>query len=93
MLQKYLCQINKTIPFEIWPSQDTSAPYDIQNHPPTPYQEQLLKALEKYRTNIPDPKDWSQEYPMYCSQATQDTPAWKDIYEMTPPDDLEKRIE
>ncbi|MBA0586445.1 hypothetical protein Gorai_017187 [Gossypium raimondii] len=33
---------------------------------------------------------------MYCSQAAQDTPAWKDIYEDTsdkPPDDLEERIE
>ncbi|MBA0800057.1 hypothetical protein Gohar_010521 [Gossypium harknessii] len=40
---------------------------------------------------------------MYCSQAVQDTPAWrdihedtsrwKDVHEMTPPDGLEQRIE
>ncbi|MBA0673321.1 hypothetical protein Goklo_024066 [Gossypium klotzschianum] len=40
---------------------------------------------------------------MYCNQATQDTPAWKDVYDdtsiwkdickATPPDDLEQRIE
>ncbi|MBA0844889.1 hypothetical protein Goarm_005783, partial [Gossypium armourianum] len=40
---------------------------------------------------------------MYCSQATQDISAWKDVYEdtsiwkdiceATPPDDLEQRIE
>ncbi|MBA0862518.1 hypothetical protein Goshw_009605 [Gossypium schwendimanii] len=69
-LQKYLCQINKIIPSEIWPLGKTLAPWD---------------------------------YPMYCNQATQDTPAWKDVvedilkwkdvYEMTPPDDLEQRIE
>ncbi|MBA0673040.1 hypothetical protein Goklo_024880, partial [Gossypium klotzschianum] len=60
--------------------------------------EELKQALLEYQTNIPDPKEWSQEYPMYCSQATQDTPAWKDVYEDTsiwkvickgtPPDDL-----
>ncbi|MBA0816104.1 hypothetical protein Gohar_000801, partial [Gossypium harknessii] len=64
-----------------------------------------LKTLQKYlcQTNIPDPKEWSQEYPMYCSQAIRDTPTWmnkhedtsfwKDIHEVTPPDDLEQRIE
>ncbi|MBA0575608.1 hypothetical protein Golob_027936 [Gossypium lobatum] len=40
---------------------------------------------------------------MYCSQAAQNTPTWKDIHEdtsiwkdiheVTPPDDLEKKIE
>ncbi|MBA0818934.1 hypothetical protein Gohar_003795, partial [Gossypium harknessii] len=40
---------------------------------------------------------------MYCSQVIRDTPAWmnkhedtslwKDIHEVTPPDDLEQRIE
>ncbi|MBA0866322.1 hypothetical protein Goshw_019991 [Gossypium schwendimanii] len=80
-LQKYLCQINKIIPSEIWSSGTSQAPWNVQKNPPTPYQKQLKKALEEYWTNIPDPKEWSQEYPMYCSQAVQDRPAWKDIHE------------
>ncbi|MBA0786987.1 hypothetical protein Gotri_026544, partial [Gossypium trilobum] len=43
----------------------------------------LRQALVEYQTNIPDPKEWSQEYPMYCSQAVQDTSAWRDIQEDT----------
>ncbi|MBA0659329.1 hypothetical protein Goklo_011476 [Gossypium klotzschianum] len=80
-LQKYLCQINKIISSEIWPSGTSQAPWDVQKNPPTPYQKQLKEALNEYRTNIPDPKEWSQKYPMYCSQAVQDTPAWKDLHE------------
>ncbi|MBA0553605.1 hypothetical protein Golob_012775 [Gossypium lobatum] len=112
-LQKYLCQLNRTIPKEIWPLEDILAPWD-KDVPLTPYQEQLKEALVEYQTNIPYPKEWSQEYPMYYSQATQDTSAWKDIQEdisswkdvykmtktpiipihdMTPPNDLERRIE
>ncbi|MBA0872879.1 hypothetical protein Goshw_022589 [Gossypium schwendimanii] len=30
---------------------------DIKIEPPTPYQEQLKKALEEYQSNIPDPKE------------------------------------
>ncbi|MBA0754340.1 hypothetical protein Gogos_020048 [Gossypium gossypioides] len=30
---------------------------------------------------------------MFCSQIMKDTPAWKDVYEDKPLDDLEKRIE
>ncbi|MBA0852085.1 hypothetical protein Goshw_001017 [Gossypium schwendimanii] len=29
---------------------------DIKIEPPTPYQEQLKKALKEYQSNIPDPK-------------------------------------
>ncbi|MBA0749770.1 hypothetical protein Gogos_003663, partial [Gossypium gossypioides] len=68
------------------------ATWDIERNPPTPYQEQLKEALREYHSNIPDPKEWSQEYPIFCSQIM-DTPAWKDVYEDKPPDDLEKRIE
>ncbi|MBA0779431.1 hypothetical protein Gotri_003682 [Gossypium trilobum] len=82
-LQKYLCQINIIIHSEIWPSGNSQAPWDVQRNPPTPYQEQLKDALREYHSNIPGPKEWSQEYPMYCSQAVQDTPAWKDIHEDT----------
>ncbi|MBA0877020.1 hypothetical protein Goshw_000597, partial [Gossypium schwendimanii] len=58
-LQKYLCQINRIIPSEIWPSEDRLAPWD-KDYPLTPYQEQLKQALVEYQTNIPDPKEWSQ---------------------------------
>ncbi|MBA0575353.1 hypothetical protein Golob_024247 [Gossypium lobatum] len=77
-LQKYLCQLNRTIPEEIWPSEDILARWD-KDVPLTTYQKQLKEALVEYQTNIPDPKKWSQEYPMYCSQATQDTSGWRDI--------------
>nr|KJB76490.1 hypothetical protein B456_012G091900 [Gossypium raimondii] len=56
-LQKYLCQVNRTIPIEIWPLGDVLAPWDIKIEPPTPYQKQLKKALEEYQSNIPDPKE------------------------------------
>nr|KJB79914.1 hypothetical protein B456_013G072000 [Gossypium raimondii] len=79
--QKYLCQLNRFIPSEIWPSGNSQAPWDVQKDPPTPYQQQLEDALMEYQSNIPDPKEWSQEYPMFCSQAVQDTPAWKDMQE------------
>ncbi|MBA0702718.1 hypothetical protein Goari_022731 [Gossypium aridum] len=83
-LQKYLCQVNRFIPSEIWPSGNSQAPWDVQKNPPTPYQKQLKQALEEYWTHIPDPKEWSQEYPMHCSQVIQDIPqtsVWKDIHE------------
>ncbi|MBA0877046.1 hypothetical protein Goshw_020901, partial [Gossypium schwendimanii] len=44
-LQKYLCQINKIIPSEIWPSRKTLAPWDVNIDPPTPYQEQLKNEI------------------------------------------------
>ncbi|MBA0878968.1 hypothetical protein Goshw_019166 [Gossypium schwendimanii] len=77
----------------------------FDENPPTPYQQQLKQALEEYWTNIPDPKEWSQDYPMHCSQVIQETPVWKDIHEAggsrqnleddedVIPDDLERRIE
>ncbi|MFQ6635906.1 hypothetical protein Gotur_021443, partial [Gossypium turneri] len=100
-LQKYLCQLNKIIPSEIWPLGNLQAPWDVSTNP------SIEKALEEYWSNIPDPKEWSQEYPKHCSQIIQETATWKDIHEnpdssntplatrhdMTPPDDLEKRIE
>ncbi|MBA0640088.1 hypothetical protein Goklo_023061 [Gossypium klotzschianum] len=93
---EYLCQINKIIPSEIWPSGKTLAPWDVNIDPPTPYQEQLKKALKEYQSDIPDPKEWSQDYPMYCSQATQNKLAWKDVHEDIfdkPLDDLEEKLE
>nr|KJB83069.1 hypothetical protein B456_013G228300 [Gossypium raimondii] len=81
-IQKYLCQINKIIPSKIWPSGE--APWDVQRNPPTSYQNQLKEALNEYWSNIPDPKEWSQDYPMHCSQIIQDTHVWKDIHEEGP---------
>ncbi|MBA0611691.1 hypothetical protein Godav_012354, partial [Gossypium davidsonii] len=75
-LQKYLCQLNRTIPIEIWPLGDVLAPWDFDIEPPTPYQMELKKALKKYQENILDLKEWSQDYPWFCSNAWKDTPAW-----------------
>ncbi|MBA0630562.1 hypothetical protein Godav_002646, partial [Gossypium davidsonii] len=36
---------------------------------------QLKKALEEYQSNIPDPKEWSQDYPWFSSNVIQSTPA------------------
>ncbi|MBA0712439.1 hypothetical protein Golax_011543, partial [Gossypium laxum] len=66
------------IPSDIWPPGDALAPWDLRIEPPTPYQEQLKKALEDYQLNIPDPKEWSQDYPWFCSNARENTPAWTD---------------
>ncbi|MBA0683421.1 hypothetical protein Goari_025082 [Gossypium aridum] len=89
-LQKYLCQINRIIPSDIWPPGDALAPWDLRIEPPTPYQEQLNKALEDYQSNIPDPKEWSQDYPWFCSNARENTPAWTDSQEKTSPMDVER---
>ncbi|MBA0709937.1 hypothetical protein Golax_024949 [Gossypium laxum] len=37
---------------------------------------ELKKALKEYQENIPDLKEWSQDYPWFCSNAGKDTPAW-----------------
>ncbi|MBA0857290.1 hypothetical protein Goshw_010127 [Gossypium schwendimanii] len=63
---------------------------DLRIEPPTPYQEQLKKALEDYQSNIPDPKEWSQDYPWFCSNARENTPAWTDSQERTSPMDVER---
>ncbi|MBA0767717.1 hypothetical protein Gotri_016577, partial [Gossypium trilobum] len=75
-LQKYLCQLNRTIPTEIWPLEDVLLPWDFNVKPPTPYQMELKKALKEYHENIPDPKEWSQEYPWFCSSTWTNTTAW-----------------
>ncbi|MBA0858040.1 hypothetical protein Goshw_020683 [Gossypium schwendimanii] len=90
--KKYLCYINKVIPSEIWPLGENLTPWDIEKDPSTPYQQQLKEALREYHSNITDPKEWSQEYPMLCSQIMEDTPAPKVVHEDKPSNDLEKRI-
>ncbi|MBA0755460.1 hypothetical protein Gogos_021774 [Gossypium gossypioides] len=73
-LQKYLCQINRIIPAEIWPSEDILAPWD-EDKPLTPYQEHQANQATFAWKDIHE-----------------DISSWKDIHELTPPDDLEKRI-
>ncbi|KAG8481703.1 hypothetical protein CXB51_026580 [Gossypium anomalum] len=57
-----------TIPMEIWPPPDTEAPWDTWPRVYQPYHEGILKALKDYRESIPDPTEWSQDYPWQCSQ-------------------------
>lgn len=47
-LQKYLYQLNRTIPTEIWPPGDVLAHWDFNTELPTPYQIELKKALKEY---------------------------------------------
>ncbi|MFQ6625523.1 hypothetical protein Gotur_005166, partial [Gossypium turneri] len=68
---------------------DVLAPWDIKIEPPTPYQEQLKKALEEYQSNIPNPKEWSQDYLWFSSNAIQSMPAWTNSQERTTPMDEE----
>ncbi|KAH1122500.1 hypothetical protein J1N35_005660, partial [Gossypium stocksii] len=65
-LQKYLFQLNQTIPIEIWHPPNIDALWDTM--PDGLYYQQILQALQEYKVDIPDPTKWSQEYPMYCSQ-------------------------
>ncbi|MBA0621341.1 hypothetical protein Godav_006978 [Gossypium davidsonii] len=46
-LQKYLYQINKIIPSEIWPSEKALAQWDVEKDPPTPYQGTVEKSLKR----------------------------------------------
>ncbi|MBA0831849.1 hypothetical protein Goarm_016281, partial [Gossypium armourianum] len=47
------------IPADILPPGDTLAPWDIKIEPPTPYQEQLKKALEDYHNAIKSTSAWT----------------------------------
>ncbi|KAH1107245.1 hypothetical protein J1N35_011013 [Gossypium stocksii] len=64
--KKYLCQLNRIVPIEIWPPPDIDTPWDTVLD--GPYYQQILQALREYKAKIPDPSEWSQEYPMHCSQ-------------------------
>ncbi|MBA0858876.1 hypothetical protein Goshw_001369 [Gossypium schwendimanii] len=56
-LQKYLCQFNRVISFEIWPPPHINAPWDTVLD--GPYYQQLLQALKEYKDDILDPTEWS----------------------------------
>ncbi|KAL4303399.1 hypothetical protein GQ457_10G020850 [Hibiscus cannabinus] len=75
-LQKHLCQINMQIPKEIWPPPDKEAPWDVWPSNPellTPYHRSIMEAQQQYKDNIPDPSEWSQDYPWYDSNASKVT--------------------
>ncbi|KAK8556664.1 hypothetical protein V6N12_003061 [Hibiscus sabdariffa] len=72
-LQKHMCQINRQIPKEIWPPPEEQAPWDTWPENPsllTPYHKAIMEAQQQYRDNIPDPSEWSQDYPWYDSSAS-----------------------
>ncbi|KAK5787239.1 hypothetical protein PVK06_041892 [Gossypium arboreum] len=58
-IQKFLCQLNKVIPFEIWPPPDVTAPWDTWPAQYQPYHNEILKTIREYYENIPDPSEWS----------------------------------
>ncbi|KAK8532363.1 hypothetical protein V6N12_053806 [Hibiscus sabdariffa] len=72
-LQKHMCQINRQIPREIWPPPKEQAPWDTWPENPvllTPYHKAIMEAQKQYKDNIPDPSEWSQDYPWYESSAS-----------------------
>ncbi|KAL4388539.1 hypothetical protein GQ457_09G023790 [Hibiscus cannabinus] len=72
-LQKHMCQINRQIPREIWPPPIEQAPWDTWPEDPallTPYHKAIMEAQKQYKDNIPDPSEWSQDYPWYESSAS-----------------------
>ncbi|KAG8492316.1 hypothetical protein CXB51_009828 [Gossypium anomalum] len=60
--------LNRTVPIEIWPPPDIDAPWDTWPQSYTPYHLEVLDALCEYRKSIPDPTEWSQDYPWQYSQ-------------------------
>ncbi|KAH1096814.1 hypothetical protein J1N35_013735 [Gossypium stocksii] len=54
-IQKFLCQLNKIIPFEIWPPPDVTTPWDTWPIQYQPYHKDILKAIQELQ-------------PWYCSQ-------------------------
>ncbi|KAK8515576.1 hypothetical protein V6N12_075611 [Hibiscus sabdariffa] len=75
-LQKHMCQINRQIPKEIWPPPKEQAPWDAWPADPallTPYHRAIMEAQKQYKDNIPDPSEWSQDYPWFESSASKMT--------------------
>ncbi|KAK9029789.1 hypothetical protein V6N11_026891 [Hibiscus sabdariffa] len=72
-LHKHMCQINRQIPREIWPPPKEQAPWDAWPEDPallTPYHKAIMEAQKQYKDNVPDPSEWSQDYPWYESSAS-----------------------
>ncbi|KAL4336066.1 hypothetical protein GQ457_07G043400 [Hibiscus cannabinus] len=75
-LQKHMCQINRQIPKEIWPPPKEHAPWDAWPEDPallTPYHRAIMEAQKQYKDKIPDPFEWSQDYPWFESSASKRT--------------------
>ncbi|KAK8492339.1 hypothetical protein V6N11_066150 [Hibiscus sabdariffa] len=73
ILQKHMCQINRQIPREIWPPPKERAPWDTWPEDPsllTSYHKEIMEAQQQYKDGIPDPSEWSQDYPWYESSAS-----------------------
>ncbi|KAK8512149.1 hypothetical protein V6N12_031877 [Hibiscus sabdariffa] len=61
------------IPREIWPPPKEQEPWDAWPENPallTPYHKAIMEAQKQYKDNIPDPSEWSQDYPWYESSAS-----------------------
>ncbi|KAK8487576.1 hypothetical protein V6N11_066561 [Hibiscus sabdariffa] len=72
-LRKHMCQINRQIPREIWPPPTEQAPWDTWPENSTlltPYHQAIMEAQKQYKDNIPDPSEWSQDYPWYESSTS-----------------------
>ncbi|KAK9008523.1 hypothetical protein V6N11_075415 [Hibiscus sabdariffa] len=72
-LQKHMCQINRQISMEIWPPPKEQAPWDAWPENLallTPYHKAIMETQKQYKDNIPDPSEWSQDYPWYESSAS-----------------------
>ncbi|KAK8991028.1 hypothetical protein V6N11_062053 [Hibiscus sabdariffa] len=58
---------------EIWPPPKEQAPWDTWPENPvllTSYHKAIMEAQKQYKDNIPDPSEWSQDYPWYESSAS-----------------------
>ncbi|KAE8719974.1 hypothetical protein F3Y22_tig00109923pilonHSYRG00045 [Hibiscus syriacus] len=72
-LQRYLCQINRQIPIEVWPPPNVDAPWDTwpsDSSLLTPYYKSIMEALKAFKEMVLDPSEWSQEYPWINSVAS-----------------------
>ncbi|KAL4281917.1 hypothetical protein GQ457_03G000800 [Hibiscus cannabinus] len=72
-LQRHMCQINRQIPKEIWPPPKEHAPWDAWPEDPallTSYHRAIMEAQKQYKDKIPDPTEWSQDYPWFESSAS-----------------------
>ncbi|KAK8500045.1 hypothetical protein V6N12_037905 [Hibiscus sabdariffa] len=80
ILQKHMCQINRQIPREIWPPPKERVPWDTWPEDPSllrPYHKAIMEAQQQYKDDIPDPSEWSQDYPWYESSASKiKEPEW-----------------
>ncbi|KAH1038885.1 hypothetical protein J1N35_040628 [Gossypium stocksii] len=68
MMFEYQIQVFKNFGRLILKPWDVIAPWDTWPVQHKLYHEEILKAIQEYYESIPDPTEWSQDYPSYCSQ-------------------------